>query len=116
MKKSTREIIKLAISGDDSLTEAHRKNILDVLRNPEAAVVQENDAQFKKSIAKGARMFDMHPRTVSRLIASGKLKAYRFSSHTIRIDIRDLESIQAEKNETDQDRDGSGRFVPKSTA
>ena len=111
MKESTREICVLALSSDASIPEAQRKKLIHLLNNPNALNEQNNESAFLKSITKAARIYGLNPRTISRLISKGELKAHRVTPHSVRIDIRDLENLRADKVKTEQERDFRGRFI-----
>jgi excisionase family DNA binding protein len=45
------------------------------------------------TLAEGADLLDVHPRTIRRWIASGRLTGYRAGSHLIRVDPDELDAI-----------------------
>ena len=111
MKTSTRAIIKAALAGDDSVAEGHRKKIIYVLNHPEAATTDGNGSRQLISLSKAAKAFDISTRTLRRMVDRGELSAHRFTSHTLRIDVADLEAVRADKRIPNQERNERGRFA-----
>lgn len=46
------------------------------------------------SIATAAKQNDVHPRTIRRYIASGRLAAYRVGPRLLKVDLDDLDALR----------------------
>lgn len=45
------------------------------------------------SVAEGAEHLDVHPRTIRRMIAEGRLTGYRLGPRIIRVDLNEVDAL-----------------------
>jgi len=113
MKTTTRKIIQTILSDDDTISNDHRKGIMKVIDNPEVLNGDKstNNRQMV-SLKEAGRRFNVSPKTIRRLIDMDQLRVHRLSAHVVRVDIAELESIQADKATVkNKYRGRGGRFA-----
>jgi excisionase family DNA binding protein len=77
MKDTTHQMVKLALDADDTVSDADRRTILAVCRNPNLTASHEASSQLPRfvSVGQAASLLSVHPRTIWRFIGRRRLRS-----------------------------------------